>query len=325
MKLFPFRRPSLGLSIEADTLALAEVRRGWGRLSLRRCAERDLPDGLVRVTATGPNVADVAALSKEVSALLADQKMSSRPVPIALSLPDLCGRVTLLEFDSLPQKPPEADALIRWQFQRDMNLPGEELRFTCQTFRPPSVRGSGREPVRVLAAGIRDQVVEPYERACELAGILPVSVGLAGLQLFDLYRPVIETALNTTRECFYLYVEEGSFAFIAIRAGVPVFLRIKSLRNGNMNGNAASHRLAVEEELLATLHFYMEQETVSSEGPVSARPLFLINGEGHVPALPDSLGVTVVPIGWGDFRIAKQSATVPSCAGLPAFAGVMEM
>jgi hypothetical protein len=52
--------------------------------------------------------------------------------------------------------------------------------------------------------------------------------------------------------------------------------------------------------------------------------LFLVNGEGFVPAIPGSLGIAVVPMDWKDLRIARQPSAVPPFAGLPAFAGVME-
>jgi hypothetical protein len=324
MRLFPFMRPSLGLSIGAGTLGLVEVRRGWRELSLQRCTERTLPAGLLRLSASDANVTDVSALAKEFSALLDGQGIVTRPVPITLSLPDLCARVALFEFDSVPSKPSEMEALIRWRFQKDLNMPVADARLTYQLFQPMSAHAPTGGPIRILAVAIRATVIEPYERACELAGLIPVSVGLTSLQLFGLCRSVMETALNTTEECFYLYVGEGSFAFIAIRAGVPVFLRIKPLRNGGTNGNALPHVSAVDDELLATLHFFMEQEAVSGKGSGPSRLLFLVNGDGIVPALPDSLGISIVPLSWETVRIAKQPSTIPLSAGLPALAGVME-
>ena len=323
MRLFPFTRPSLGLSIGAEMLGLVEVRRGWRTPSLRRRVERTLPAGLLRLSASESNVADVSALAKEISALLNSQGAVTRPVPISLSLPDRCARVALLEFDTLPQKSGELDRLIRWRFQKDLNMPVTELRLAYQVFQPPSTHASAEGPIRILAVAVRANVIEPYERACELAGLIPMCVGLTSLQLFDLCRPAIEAALKTAEECFYLYVGEGSFAFLAIREGVPVFLRIKPLQNGSMTGNVLAHA-SVTDELLATVYFYMEREAVSGKAPALSRPLFWVNGDGTAPVLPDSLGVTVVPIGWSDLRITQASSIAPLIAGLPAFAGVIE-
>jgi hypothetical protein len=331
MKLFPFTKPAFGLSVGADRLGLVEVRRGWRELSLRRCAERALPAGLLRLSASESNVTDVSALAREFSALLDGQRPVARPVPVSLSLPALCARVALFEFDTLPQKPSELDALVRWRFQKDLNVPVTDTRFTYQVFQPTSTPAGG--PIRILAVAVRANVIEPYEQACESAGLIPVSVGLTSLQLFDLCRPAIEASLKTAGECFYLYVGEGSFAFLAIRAGVPVFLRIKPLRlpppgphllSSPLEGEEVGEGNPLRDELLATLQFYLEHEAVSGRAPAPARPLFLVNGDGIAPALPDSLGVTVVPMGWEDLRVARQPSAVPLFAGLPAYAGLVE-
>ena len=324
MKLFPFKKPTLGLSIGANKLALAEARRGWREPSLRRCVERALPAGLLKLSSSEPNVTDVSALAKEFSALIEGQGRYARPVPIALTLPDLCARVALYEFDALPRKPSELDGLIRWRIQKDWNIPVTDARVTYQTFRLPSSHASTDVPIRVLTVAMRSHVIAPYEQACESVGLIPVRVGLTSLQLFDLCRPMIEATLKTAEECFYLYIGEGSFAFIAIRAGVPVFIRVKPLRNGGTDGSASHHGSVVNDELLATLQFYMERVAGSGKGPPPARTLFLINGEGMAPVLPDTLSVSVAPMGWDDLHLARHPSIVPLFAGLPAFAGVME-
>jgi len=324
MKLFPFKKPTFGLSIGANKLALAELRRGLREPSLRRCAERALPAGLLKLSSSEPNVTDVSALAKEFSALIEGQGRIARPVPIALTLPDLCARVALHEFDALPRKTSELDGLIRWRVQKDWNMPVTDARVTYQTFRMPSSHASAGAPIRVLTVAMRRDVIEPYEQACESAGLIPVRVGLTSLQLFDLCRTMIEATLKTAEECFYLYVGEGSFSFIAVRAGVPVFIRIKPLRNGGINGSAPHHASVVNDELLATLQFYMEREAGSGKGPSPSRTLFLVNGEGMIPALPDTLNVSVAPMGWETLRVARLPSAIPQFTGLPAFAGVME-
>lgn len=324
MRLFPFRQPTLGLCIGAKTLTLAQATPGRSQPALRRCVERALPSGLLTLSASEPNVTDVSGLAKECSTLLADQKITLRPVPVALTLPDRCARTALLEFDALPQKPSEADALVRWQFHKDTDMPGANLRFTYQTFRPSPVRGTGDGQIRILAVGMIENVIDAYERACELAGLIPVRVRLAGLQLFNLCRPAIESAIHTAGECFYVYVGGGSFAFLAVRADGPMFVRIKPLRNGSANGNGAPLDGVVTDELQATLQFYLEQAGDSGKTRAAARTLFLIAEEPIVPALPESLGVTVVTTGWDVVRMVRRPSTDLPFTGLPAVAGLME-
>ncbi len=121
MTLFPLTRPRLGLSIGAHALSLVEITRDWRRAwqgsGIRSCRVRELPDGLVRPSASDPNVSDVGALVEQVRTLLGGRRRPWELWPVALSLPDLCARVALFEFEAWPQKRAEGEALLRWRFQ----------------------------------------------------------------------------------------------------------------------------------------------------------------------------------------------------------------
>lgn len=325
MTVFPFRRPHLGLSIGAGMLGLAEVRRDWrqgrGRLKLHRSGDRALPPGLIRPSATEPNMKDVTALTDELCALLGGRRQASRALSVALTLPDLCARVALLDFESLPQKPAERETLLRWRFQRDLNLAGTDVRVAYRVFQEaaePRAHPDRREPGSfwVLACAIRQDIVGQYEQACEEAGLLPISVGLAGLRLFDLCRP----ALAAGEEFFFVHVADSGFSFLGVRHGSPVFLRIKPLRNG-------SATLATE--LLATLQFYTDRHRQAARAdptaPEAARPLFIVGDPGLPGSFAESLGITVLPLGLDDLSVSKTlAAGALSSSSLPALAGVLD-
>ena len=322
MTLFPFRRPSIGLSIGARALSLVEIRRHWGRgrqrVGLRRWSERVLPDGLVRLSASAPNVSDVAALAREIRAMVGGR----RPVSVALTLPDLCTRIALLDFEALPTKTAERETLLRWRFQKDFNVPAANLRLSYQVFRTT--------PPRVLAVGVRNNIIGQYEQACEEAGLLPVSVGLPSLRLFDLCRPAMQAALAAgVNELFFLHVAEGSFSFFALRDGCPIFLRTKLLHNGH-----SSDPSTLADEVLATLQFYGDSYPLAQDGlPGALRSLFVIGAppscEVLDPGTAELMRITVMPMEWDDFPVSRngQSLTLPnpcSLSGLPALAGVLE-
>jgi hypothetical protein len=323
MKLFPFKKPALGISIGASRLALVELRRGWRASALRRCTERPIPDGVIRLSATEANVTDVPALAKELSALVD----ARRPVPVALSLSDLCARVAVFEFETLPQKPAEIDALIRWRFQKDLNVAMADARLTYQVFTShltssPSRgedRGEGAKAVvRVLTVAIRESVMQGYEQACEQAGLIPVSVGLSSLQLFDVYRSAMDAATGQNTECFFLSCSEGSLAFVAIRHGTPVFVRIKAVRFplpvGERTKGGGS---AMSNEVLATVQFYADRHGLAENG---ATPLFVVGESARGLTIPAALGVTVVPLSAAAAPIRQERVSLGT-AGLPALAG----
>ena len=324
MRLLPVRRPTIGVSVGSKTLNLVEVSRNWrpGRTrrwlaqSLQRCTEQPVPPGLIRLSATEPNISDSAALSRELSTLVDGTRKVARPVSIALILPDLCARVALFEFESLPHKPAEREQLIRWRFHKELNVPAGDVRLAYRVL-PVSTPVSGGGPVRLLAVVIRRAVIEQYEQACQAAGFIPVSVNLASLGLFDLYRPAMESAIKDGEECFFLHAGGDCLSFVAIRSGLPVFFRTKALRNGSANGNGE----AVMQELLATLQFY--QDSHAGRSTQMSTPLFVLGSRAAI-SLPDSMGgVHMVPLGWEHAGISADGAPASfPLAGLAALAGV---
>lgn len=334
MRLLPLRRPTIGVSVGSKSLSLVEVSRNWrsGRTrrrlarSLQRCAEQPVPPGLIRLSATEPNVSDSATLSRELATLVDGTRKVARPVSIALTLPDLCARVALFEFETLPQKTAEREQLIRWRFHKELNVPAGDTRLAYRVLRGPhhtssphggEERGEGASlPVRLLAVMIRRAVIEQYEQACQAAGFIPVSVTLASFGLFDLYRPVMESAIKDGEECFFLHAGGDCLSFVALRSGLPVFFRTKALRNGAANGNGE----AVTQELLATLQFYRDSH--AGRSAQTSAPLFVL-GSRAAFSLPDSMNVHIVPLGWEHVGIAATDAPASfPLAGLPAFAGV---
>jgi Tfp pilus assembly PilM family ATPase len=329
MTLFPFKRPTVGLCIRAHAISVVELGPGWmtigGGRRLRRVEERRLPPGLVRPFSSELNVTDVSKLVDEIQILL------DRPGPTAavLNLPDLCARTALFDFDALPAKPAEREALLRWRFQKDLNVAVDTARLVHLVFRSSQAGSTSR--ARVLAAAARRTIIEQYEQTCEKAGVIPVEVRLTGPALFDLCRPAIQRTLmdraadgRANDEWFFSAITDDSFSLFAIRHGVPSFTRMKS-RNGTNGAASLVPRASAADEVLATLHFYDE-----SHGPlpgVTLRPVFVVAATDE-PLLDDvtaqSLGVEVIPISWPAFRVSiGRSTGTPAASTLAAMAGVV--
>jgi len=310
---FPVKQPSIGLGVSANRLVLVEVSRAWrGRaVTVRRCEERALPEGLVRPSPSQLNIKDVGALAAEVRALLDTVPRRSRTFTSAVSLPDHCARVALLAFEAWPRKAAEAEALIRWRFQKELNVGVGDTRIEYRMFPLPAQNPSGTvpgggAPARVLALAVRRDILAQYERVWEQAGILPVTVGVTSLQMFDLCRPAMERAMGAGGDVFFAHVNEESFAFLALRDRIPLYLRMKLVRNG------AGHSMAAKvDEMLATLQFYFERFPASGEDRLQrGRPLFLAGAPSDFPGVPladaEALGVAPVPIGWKELGVTRK-------------------
>ena len=329
LTLFPIRKPRVGLSFTADRLSLAELgartRLGRRHPSLRRVTEQALPTGLISPSDRNLNVSDVAALADHVRTLVG----STGPLPVALSLPDHTAQVGLFEFESMPRRAAEAEALLRWRFRGDRQSPQGDTCLVYRTFRAPGAfigsGGRSRPHTFLLAVHMRRDILRQYEEACEQAGLLPVAIGLASLQLFDVCRPVMTPA----DEVFFAHRSRDSLTFLALKEGCPVYLRMTPPRRTPTN---------LSDTLTGTLQFYDGQATVADRDPnAPPRRLFLIDDEsgdlqpdGRLPDVclgyplnEGPLRTEVVQVGWADLARSRRPAQGYPPSGLSAFAGVV--
>ncbi|UCE63562.1 MAG: hypothetical protein JSU59_12060 [Nitrospirota bacterium] len=239
MTLFPIAHPRLGLSITTDSVCLVEIKPTLRGRVFRQLAHQALPEGLVQLSSTKPNISDPDALSEVLRVLT---KGYRKPQPIVLSLPDVAGRTALFEFKDFPKNLPDREAILNWRFQQDINLSTKNARIGFRLYEPQKQRK--RKPAqspslrRVLATAVPNTIIEQYEMACLKAGLLPLGVGLSSLDVLDLFRAMIQETSQTAtrrsqkpgRESLFLYLAGWGFSFIALREGIPAFVRVKSLR-----------------------------------------------------------------------------------------------
>lgn len=318
MRLFPIRRPALGLHIGARALTVAEVGRDWRQggygCRLHRVQRWQVPAGLLRMSPTEKNVLDVPGLAVYVRGLLGRRQGRC----VALSLPDHCARIALFDFETLPQKPAQVDTLLRWRFQKDLSLPVGDARMPYRVFHPKPVPGQPPvKSVRVFAAAVREEIVSQYEQMCEAAGAIPVSIGLSSLALLDAFRAAMSSSGGNA---LFLHFTDTGFTFAAFQQGCPVFFRLKALyAEPPPSPGALGERLV--QEVSATLHFYGERYLGSPDRlGAAAGPLYVVKGhEGLDPVLEESgrdlaqfllggadaepLDLNVVPLDWQALRV----------------------
>ncbi|GJL65825.1 MAG: hypothetical protein NPIRA05_07960 [Nitrospirales bacterium] len=308
----PMTKASVGLSITRDSLCLVEVRRSWNRVTCRHISETLLPASCLRLSPARPNIENMKEFVRSLSTLV---KHCTLPQSVVLSLPDICGRTTILPFPSFPAKQSEQDSVVRWRFQQDMNIATDKTRFAYRMF---SASKDQTSPRQVLATAVQHDVIEQYEEACLEVGLLPNSVGLSGLDVCDFYqstmpefnRPTKRPSETTNQEYLFLYLANWGFSFMAFRHSIPIFLRVKALpiprftqdhegpdqrETGHTADPAVSnedptmsnqqrqeqysalHLNSVSNELVATLQYYFEshQHIRSDHAPI---PLYFAEG-----------------------------------------------
>ena len=185
-------RPRVACEIGADRVAAARISEGGTTLEAATAAT--LPPGLLTPGLQQANIVERAKLLPALRDLLA--AVAGRSRDVCLVLPDATTRVMLLDFDTLPDKKPDADAVVRFRLKKSLPFDVDQSAVSFER------QGSGSQ-IRVVAAVTPHSVLEEYEGLIRDAGYNPGTVlpsMLAALGLVDASRPtmVIKVEQGTT-------------------------------------------------------------------------------------------------------------------------------
>lgn len=324
MIFFPVHRPRIGISFNAHQLNLVELRRPWFRQRVvRRAAERPLPDGALRPSAMEVNVVDRDAVVRELRELA----QPCRDRAVAVSLPDRAAHIGLFAFDAVPSQEREREGILRWRFKRDLNVSLGDVRLVYRVFRCAHEGAkdttASAPAAQILAVAIKQAVLNEYEQVCEAAGLIPMSVGVPLLQTFDFCR----SEMKPSKEFYFVYRTDEQLAFLGIKEGEPVFLRVKPAR-----GSAGD----LLTDLTGTLQFFNDQypHQGDSRGE-SPLPLYMVGGDlAEQGAAPNksplrmitptdnqAWQVEIIPLDWHAMPVTYRTS-LHSLSGFSALAGV---
>lgn len=192
-------KPRLACEITPSGIIAARAKSDGSRLDVHtwRKLERDL----VKPSLTPGNIADPATLTHTVESALS--AVAGRKRDIAAVLPDGAVRVLLLDFDTLPEKPAEADPIVRFRLRKSVPFDADHAALSFQTYRKEGT-------VKVLAAVCPREVLNEYESVIRGAGYEPGIVlpsTLAALSAIEAQRPTLIVKLD------------GNYASVAIAQG----------------------------------------------------------------------------------------------------------
>ncbi len=180
-------RPRLACEIAADRVLAGRAELGGGVAF----AADTLSRGSVVPDLTEPNLKDRDSVCDTIRETLGSLGSHSRDL-IAL-LPDASVRVVLLDFDALPTKHLEAEAVVRFRLKKSLPFEVEKAKVS---YHVQSVGGA----VRVVAAVGLTSVIEEYESVFVDAGYSPGVVlpsMLAALGVVSADRPTLVLKVDT--------------------------------------------------------------------------------------------------------------------------------
>jgi type IV pilus assembly protein PilM len=253
-------RPRVACEISADRVVAG--RANEGAQTLEAASAQALPDGALvpglQQTNVNAREALVSALREALSAI------AGRSRDICLVIPDATTRIMLLDFDTLPAKPEEADAVVRFRLKKSLPFEVEQSAVSFD-------RQGTADPVRLVAAVTPRHILEEYESLIRDAGYNPGAVlpsMIASLGVVEGSRPTM-----------VIKVERGTTTFAIVDNNQLLLHR--ALENG---GSAVSGESLVD-DVNTSLVYFEDRYSVGVDR-------VLVTGVESAQALQEALSAT---------------------------------
>jgi type IV pilus assembly protein PilM len=177
-------------------------------------AVEPLPAGAVTPSLTAVNIADRDAVARAVRA--ACQSLGLKPRRIALVIPDVAAKVSLVRFDKTPARRDDLSQLIRWQVRKSTPFSVDDA---CLTFTSGVRSADGNEFVVVVA---RRETVREYEGICEQVGIEP---GLVDICTFAVINLFLSCSPGTAGDWLIVHMRPEYTSIAILRGDDLIFFR----------------------------------------------------------------------------------------------------
>jgi type IV pilus assembly protein PilM len=241
-----------------------------GRM-VEMCSAQELAPGSLIPDLIESNLRDGTAIRQAIESALGGISGRSRDV-IAI-LPDTAVRVVLLDFETLPAKPEEAEAVVRFRLKKSLpfNLDDARVSYHAQT---------GGTGLRAIAAVILNSVLQEYESAFRDAGYNPGVVMpsmLAALGAADAEKPTLVVKVDARSIGIAILDQEQ----------VLLFRTLENVRGVTISGEQLA------EEVYPSVVFFQDTYNLNIDRIYVAG---LPETVGAAPALKAQTGATVAEL-----------------------------
>ncbi|OFW13711.1 MAG: hypothetical protein A3F70_01090 [Acidobacteria bacterium RIFCSPLOWO2_12_FULL_67_14] len=206
--------PDAAVEIAPERVSAAALSGRPGSLRVQAYAEEALPAGAVTARLGAQNIHDRSAVAAAVRAVLA--RVAQRPSRVALVVPDLVARVSLIRFERVPSRRDDLDRLVEWQVRKSAPFPIDEA---CVTYTPGR---SGADGVELVALVARRDVIQEYEQACAEAG---VHAGLVDTATFSVLNLVLASPGGAAGDGLIVHMRPEYTSIAIVRDGDLIFFR----------------------------------------------------------------------------------------------------
>lgn len=208
--------PMVAVDLAPGRVAVVRAERTGSGMVVAAHAVEPLPAGAITGALATPNMADVGVVAAAVGRAL--DAAGGRVRRVALVVPDSIARVSLVRFESVPAKAADLDELIRWQVKKTTPFPLDEA---VVAHTAGVVSGGAHEFIVTVA---RRDVIEQYERACEMAGAHP---GLVDLATFNVINAVLTAGGPASGDWLVVHATPTYVSLAVLRDGDVIFYRTR--------------------------------------------------------------------------------------------------
>jgi type IV pilus assembly protein PilM len=215
--------PDAAVELAADAVSAAVLGSRGAEAVIEAFAYEPLPAGALSPSLSGQNIANRAAVAAAIQSVVS--RLGSRPRRVALAVPDIAARVSLVKFDQVPSDRADLDQLIRWHLKKSAPFPIEEA---CVTHAPGVASSDGgREFVVALA---RRDAVREYESVCEDAGLY---AGIVDLSSFSVVNCFLSGGRVPTDDWLVVHMRSDYTSIVIMRGGDVIYFRSKPEGDGD--------------------------------------------------------------------------------------------
>jgi Tfp pilus assembly PilM family ATPase len=206
--------PDAAVEITADRVSAAVIGSRGAETVVQAYAVEPLPAGALVPSLTAQNVIDREVVIGALRRVL--DRLGTRPARVALIVPDLVARVSLVHFDQIPVRREDLDQLVRWQVRKAAPFAIEEAAVSYSA----GARADGGGDFIVELA--RRNVIQEYEGICEGAGAYAGLVDVATLSVVNFY---LAAADAPTRDWLLVHMRPSYTSIVIMRDDNVIFFR----------------------------------------------------------------------------------------------------
>lgn len=207
-------RPDAAVEIAPERVSAAALSGRGSSLRLQAYAAEVLPGGVVTARLASQNIHDRTVVAGAVRSVL--ERVAARPTRVALIVPDLVARVSLIRFERVPSRRDDLDQLVQWQVRKSAPFPIEEA---CVAYTPGRRGPAGVEFVTLVA---RRDVIQEYEQVCADAG---VHAGVVDIATFSVLNLVLAGPGPAAGDWLLVHMRPESTSIAIVRDGDLIFFR----------------------------------------------------------------------------------------------------